>query len=138
MPNIVSYTPAWLQKPNPGYDVFTTSQPKGKSTHASYSNGSSTISKRGLKPGARRTIARRGTEIFIAVGKEIRWVDLVYLKDGWQEKQEEKGMGRDSNNSQYPGEFAQSYRVRNVDLFRGGKANYSRPLKHLLQKIFDS
>lgn len=112
MPKIVSFTPAWLQRPNPGHDIFTSAQPKGKSAHTTYSNGFNTISKRASKPGARRTIARRGTEIFVAVGKEIRWADLVYLKEGLQEKQEKKGKGRDSNNSHYPGETAQGYRVR--------------------------
>jgi nucleoporin NUP82 len=111
MPKIVSYTPAWLQRPNPGHDIFTSAQPKAKSAHTAHSNSVNTISKRALKPGARRNIARRGTEAFVAVGKEIRWADLVYLKEGWQEKQEKKGKGRDSNNSHYSGEPAQGYHV---------------------------
>src|SRR5438045_5155918 len=38
-------------------------------------------SKRRPISGPRRTIAHRGTEIFVAVGKEIRWADLARLKD---------------------------------------------------------
>ena len=35
-------------------------------------------------PGPRRTIARRGTEVFVANGREIRWADLVTMKDNWE------------------------------------------------------
>ena len=34
--------------------------------------------------GPNRTIARRGTEIFVAAGKQIRWTDLVSLKDDFE------------------------------------------------------
>ncbi len=60
--------------------------------------------KRNAKPGPRRPIARRGTEVFIAVGKEIRWADLVYLKTSWEDKQESDS-GSDEE------ERAQGYRV---------------------------
>lgn len=39
-------------------------------------------------PGPRRTIAKRGSEIFVAVGKEIRWADLVYQKDTYASRQQ--------------------------------------------------
>lgn len=111
MPKVISYTPAWLSKPNPGHEIFTQ---KTVGAPASTSNGSSASSKRISKPGPRRTVARRGTEVFIAVGKEIRWADLVYLKEAWEDKQSRntfgKGKGRDSDN-QYEGDHAQGYRV---------------------------
>lgn len=48
--------------------------------------------------GHRRTIARRGTEIFVVVENEIRWSDLCMLKDAWEETQrEQKKGGRDAN-----------------------------------------
>ncbi|KAI0597672.1 nuclear pore complex protein An-Nup82 [Biscogniauxia sp. FL1348] len=75
MPKIKSYTPAWLSSPSPGHDLFTPSSSDGYS-----------VPKTITKPGPRRTIARRGTEVFIAVGREIRWADFVYLKERWQEK----------------------------------------------------
>ncbi|KAI2636420.1 hypothetical protein GGS26DRAFT_589026 [Hypomontagnella submonticulosa] len=80
MPKIKSYTPPWLLSPSPGHDLFVPNPDEANSA-------SSHTSKTDLNDGPRRTIARRGTEVFIAVGKEIRWADLVYLKDRWEEKQ---------------------------------------------------
>ncbi|KAI1144039.1 hypothetical protein F5Y05DRAFT_15131 [Hypoxylon sp. FL0543] len=82
MPKIKSYTPAWLLPPSPGHDLFA---PNANDAH----NTPSYTSKAIARLGPRRTIARRGTEVFIAVGKEIRWADLVYLKERWEEKQAE-------------------------------------------------
>ncbi|KAI0840567.1 hypothetical protein F5Y06DRAFT_243311 [Hypoxylon sp. FL0890] len=82
MPKIKSYTPAWLLPPSPGHDLFA---PNPNDAHSTSSYTSKAISRHG----PRRTIARRGTEVFIAVGKEIRWADLVYLKERWEEKQAE-------------------------------------------------
>jgi nucleoporin NUP82 len=112
MPKVISYTPAWLSKPNPGHEIFTS---KAGSTQSASANGSSSSSKRTAKPGPRRTIARRGTEVFIAVGKEIRWADLVYLKEAWEDKQSRKSTGkgrsRESSDNQYEEDHAQGYRV---------------------------
>ncbi|KAF7941660.1 uncharacterized protein EAE97_006497 [Botrytis byssoidea] len=85
MPQVLGYTPTWLSKPNPGHEIFT-AKPTGIQTAsgASYNPNE----KKTNKVGSKRTIARRGTEIFIAVGKEIRWADLVYLKETWENKQE--------------------------------------------------
>jgi nucleoporin NUP82 len=114
MPKILSYTPAWLSKPNPGHEIFTANGP-ANSSHNGAANGSSSSNKRTAKPGPRRTIAHRGTEVFIAVGKEIRWADLVYLKEAWEDKQSKKkfgkGKGRESTESQYDEDHAQGYRV---------------------------
>lgn len=86
MPKIVSYTPAWLSSPAPGHEVFSPSTSKASSDHAS--------AKRNARPGPRRTIARRGTEIFVARGKEIRWADLVNLSDAFEEEQ---GLGKNTD-----------------------------------------
>ncbi|KAI1460672.1 hypothetical protein F4805DRAFT_454600 [Annulohypoxylon moriforme] len=80
MPKIKSYTPAWLLQPSPGHDLFA---PDPNDTQAALAYTSNPVSKHG----PRRTIARRGTEVFIAVGKEIRWADLLYMKERWEEKQ---------------------------------------------------
>lgn len=112
MPQVISYTPAWLEKGNPGYDIFT-----GAGTGSTVpSNGYSTSKKKNEKPGPHRTIARRGTEIFTAVGKDIRWADLAYLKEAWTYKEEKKrnaskGKERESSPSQYDEEHAQGFRV---------------------------
>lgn len=74
MPTIKSYTPAWLAT-SPGANLFK------RSPEASYI--SNTVASGSTRTRARRTIARRGTEAYIAVGREIRWVDLVYLRDTW-------------------------------------------------------
>jgi nucleoporin NUP82 len=104
MPKIASYTPAWLSKPNPGHDLFTAAA-STPSLNAS--------SKKPPKTGPRRTIAYRGVEVFIAVGREIRWADLVYLKDAWEDKEQRKrnyGKVKDRGN-QFEEDHAQGYRV---------------------------
>ena len=79
MPKIKSYTPRWLTDPaNGAHQLFTRSQADNRSIP---------FSSKKVEPGPRRTIARRGTEVFVANGKEIKWGDLVYLKDGWEAKQ---------------------------------------------------
>ncbi|KAF2004103.1 hypothetical protein P154DRAFT_427758 [Amniculicola lignicola CBS 123094] len=65
MPKVIGFTPAWLTRPNAGYDMFT---PKTASTEKASS-------------GPQRTIATRGSEVFTAVGREIRWADLSRLKE---------------------------------------------------------
>lgn len=86
----MSYTPAWLSNRSPGHGIFTASAKQ--TTHAlasphKFSNGTS---KKIDKPGPKRTIAHRGSEIFVAVGKEIRWADLVIVKEGHENQQDKK------------------------------------------------
>ena len=109
MPKITSYTPAWLCKPNPGHEIFISST---KDTSFP-SISKATNGKKNAEPGPLRTIARRGTEVFVAVGKEIRWADLVYMKEAWEYEQEKKRGSRKgmSSPSQYEGDHAQGYRV---------------------------
>lgn len=81
MPNIKSYTPAWLTKAAPGHNLFAaTTEDLRESAFSPYA------SKKKSRSGPRRTIARRGTEVFVAVNREIRWADLVYLKEQYEEK----------------------------------------------------
>ncbi len=67
--------------------------------------------------GPTRTMARRGTEIFVVVGKHIRWTDLVSLKDGYEDhsqtpsrKPRSTSEGKQSKN-EYDGPEDGSYRV---------------------------
>lgn len=111
MPKIISFTPSWLSSPAPGHKIFTPALVKGSYDQATNYKGTTESSKRNTKPGPRRSIARRGTEVFIAVGKEIRWADLVYLKERWEEKEERRHgeiniLEDDEDESQ-----AQGYRV---------------------------
>lgn len=87
MPKVKHYSASWLSKNAPGHQLFEPSQDATRSRALSppYS------SKKKFSPGPRRTIARRGTEVFVAVGKEIRWADLAYLKDDWAAGQATRG-----------------------------------------------
>ncbi|KAG9236988.1 hypothetical protein BJ875DRAFT_419034 [Amylocarpus encephaloides] len=110
MPVVASCTPEWLSKPNPGHEIFVEQAVKAQDR----SHGSG---KRGSKPGPRKTIARRGTEVFTAVGREIRWADLVYLKEAWENEQLRKKATRQRKSiepSQYDGDRAQGYRTLKV------------------------
>lgn len=71
MPKVLSYTPDWLSRPNPGYHLFAPKE----------TNGNGAGAKKQQDFGPKKTIATRGSEIFVAVGHEIRWTDLVNLKE---------------------------------------------------------
>ena len=77
MPKVRSYAPTWLKEPAPGHKLFARSldEPKGPASQFRAPTKG--------KPGPRRTIARRGTEVFVAAGRQIRWGDLALLKDSW-------------------------------------------------------
>ncbi|CAM1502911.1 Fc.00g076870.m01.CDS01 [Cosmosporella sp. VM-42] len=79
MPKVKSYSAAWLSKNAPGHGLFEPSPETSRPRGLSEPYGSKKLS----VAGPRRTIARRGTEVFVAVGREIRWGDLAYLKDEW-------------------------------------------------------
>ncbi|KAM3554120.1 hypothetical protein MY1884_006301 [Beauveria asiatica] len=78
MPKVKCYSAAWLSKNAPGHQLFEPSSEIARSRAlASPYAGKKTIL------GPRRTIARRGTEVFVAVGQELRWGDLAYIKEEW-------------------------------------------------------
>ena len=89
MPGVLKYTPAWLSRPSPGFEVFASkAPPKLSNTEAKQKNE---------KPfGPQRTIARRGTEVFVAVGNELRWTDMVLLKERYDETQDKQN-GQNGN-----------------------------------------
>src|ERR1700761_9723740 len=63
MPRILNYTPSWLSRPSMGFKIFSDPKPPKESQVA-------------------RLVARQGSQIFVATqNNEIRWTDLVYLKD---------------------------------------------------------
>jgi hypothetical protein len=84
MPKVKSYSAPWLAKGSPGSRLFESSPDALRSR--AFSPGYPT--KKKAVPGPRRTIAKRGSEIFVAVGKEIRWADLVYQKDSYASRQQ--------------------------------------------------
>lgn len=118
MPRIISYTPAWLSRPSPGFDVFS---PGSNASTPPATNGTSPKKVDDTDEdepyvGPQRTIARRGTEIFVAVGKQLRWSDLCMLKDDWEEKEEKQqsqGKRHDAETEEEESDDAseRSYRV---------------------------
>ena len=90
MPKILSYTPAWLSRPSPGFNLFTSDGKKlsGEIDRQSLKKSTNGVRQRSEdKSRPHRTIARRGTEIFVAVGNTIRWADLCMLKDDWESQE---------------------------------------------------
>jgi nucleoporin NUP82 len=77
--------PSWLNEPAPGHKLFVSSPEDARPPSQLYSSKP--------KPGPRRAIAHRGTEIFVAVGKQIRWGSLVNLKESWESKQSKSVFG---------------------------------------------
>ncbi|KAL9011142.1 MAG: hypothetical protein Q9173_003983 [Seirophora scorigena] len=85
MPRILSYTPSWLSRPSDGYDVFASAQ---KTPSPAAPNGTK-VQTNGHQDGEgyrgpHRTIAYRGTEVFVVVDNQIRWSDLSMLKENWE------------------------------------------------------
>lgn len=106
MPRVLNYTPSWLSRPSPGFDIFSSK------TEVAATNG--TRSGQGLT-GPLKTIAHRASEVFVASGKEIRWTDLVMLKEKDAEKTTRFGPpSQDEDDSSYvvrspPTTFGRSY-----------------------------
>lgn len=79
--------------------------------------------------------------MFVAVGKEIRWADLVYLKEAWEDGQKTKttkGKDRDSRESQYSEDHAQGYRVSSASSFNASNTNSGRLSKLQSPRTFDN
>lgn len=97
MPRIISYTPAWLCRPSAGFELFSSEEsPQPAQSRQRAHKDKSAIKATGKETnvGARRTIARRGTEIFVLVGNTVRWADLCMLKDDWETKEHDGKLGR--------------------------------------------
>lgn len=86
MPKVKSYSAAWLAGNAPGRQLFTRDDDSPRSL--------ALTSSKGAIPGPRRTIAKRGTEVFVACGKDIRWGDLASLKEAWASSVPRDARGR--------------------------------------------
>ncbi|KAI9773712.1 MAG: hypothetical protein M1839_002046 [Geoglossum umbratile] len=84
MPRILNYTPSWLSRPAPGFSVFTPEK-TNTVTHPSRGEGRNGSPHTQHQQSPRRKIARRGTEVFVAVGNQLRWADIQRLKTDWTE-----------------------------------------------------
>lgn len=70
MPRVLSYTPPWLSRPAPGFNLLSTTPSSESSPSEPHAPS--------------RLIAHRGTEIFVAVKNELRWSDLLLLRENWE------------------------------------------------------
>ena len=104
MPRILNYTPEWLSRPSSGFDVFT-----GALLSPARANGKPGTEK---YSGPQRTIARRGTEIFVVVDNQIRWSDLCMLKEEWEDERGRVEVHRSIEQEAGNDEGQRSYRVR--------------------------
>lgn len=89
MPKVLAYTPEWLSRNNPGFQLFNNTQPR--QAHAQARQKDSVQLENGTGTGSdyvgpNKTFARRGAEIFTVVGKHIRWADLSVLKENFEEQ----------------------------------------------------
>lgn len=105
MPKVNSYAPAWLCRPSPGANLFTSNAIK--SPAEDQANGS----KFAVPNGPTKTVAQRGTEVFTVVDNEIRWADLARLKDQWQQQQARQKKGSVSATNDSKTTDLPSYRV---------------------------
>lgn len=116
MPKILSYTPAWLSRPSPGFSLFSTD---GKKLAVDADKCSDQKSRNGTSrkedwQGPHRTLARRGTEVFVVVGNTIRWADLRKLKEWEALEQDERRVVRSierTEEREHNGLGSSSYRV---------------------------
>ena len=102
MPKIISHTPSWLSRPSAGFQLFNT--PKSAHSSTQHTRKSSDLTEFN---GPNKTIARRGTEVFVVAGKHIRWSDLSVLKAEHEELE--------ATPSKKPKASAEEQRVVNED-----------------------
>lgn len=82
MPKVIDYAPPWLSRPFPGASLFLSSRSELPSPQTSRSAKENTAEPHYVGP--KRTVARRGNEVFVVVDNQIRWSNLATLKNEWQ------------------------------------------------------
>lgn len=96
MPKLISLTPRWLTRPSAGAEAFAAVPDK----QPSHLRQQSLVDE--IYPQPHKALAHRGTEVFVVVGNEIRWLNLRRLKHDGESKQTQ-------SESRKP-----AYRVRHV------------------------
>ena len=124
MPKITSFTPAWLSRPSPGFNLFFVQE-----NTQSFEKSSNGTSGKSDFSGPRRNIAHRGTEVFVVVGNTIRWADLSTYKEEWEQKDQErkrysKSRGQITNGDATRDSYESSYRVSLLCIRNGYTANF--------------
>ena len=141
MPKVLAYTPEWLSRNNPGFQVFNNAQPKLAEVQARQRGSIQLESESGSNSdyvGPNKTTARRGAEIFTVVGKHIRWADLTMLKESFDEQKATPTKAPKSTGSRSDKQIEKdgpedgSYRVcrhlgkRKADLAKSGQNRFSQ------------
>ncbi|KAL8996757.1 MAG: hypothetical protein Q9188_006491 [Gyalolechia gomerana] len=97
MPKVLSYTPPWLSRPSPGYNLFSS---ESRNVSSGTPNGLK-VASNGKQDeeyrGPQRTTARRNTEIFTVIDNQIRWSDLSMLKYDWESSHRQRVDRTDEN-----------------------------------------
>lgn len=106
MPKVNSYAPAWLCRPSPGAKFLSSNSTQSPALDPQDASKSSA----GLRP--TRSIAKRGNEVFAVVDNEIRWSNLVRLKDQWQQQVKQKNASAGQASEKLDSAENIPYRVR--------------------------
>ncbi|KAI4132784.1 MAG: hypothetical protein LQ338_000488 [Usnochroma carphineum] len=108
MPKVLSYTPSWLTRPSPGFDLFASTR---KTPAPAAGNGFKVPTNEEEYRGPWRTIAQRSTEVFVVVDDQIRWSDLSILKYDWESLHRREGERAEADASE-----RQPYKVLEVPI----------------------
>lgn len=106
MPKVNSYAPAWLCRPSPGAKFLSSNSTQSPALDPQDASKYSPS----LRP--TRSIAKRGNEVFAVVDNEIRWSNLVRLKDQWQQQVKQKNASAAQPGEELNGAETVPYRVR--------------------------
>ncbi len=109
MPKVIGHTPAWLSTPSAGAAVFDPESKKKSPDSPARRTVQSPVSPK--YNGNTRLLAHRGTEVFVAVGNELRWADLKTLKQDWEESSHSPRRTKNDNDGS-----KQLYRILKVSL----------------------
>ncbi|KAI7246231.1 hypothetical protein KC335_g19537, partial [Hortaea werneckii] len=100
----------YFSRPTPGFQLFHSEQRQSPdTTHPRYN-------------GPVKRLAHRGTEVFVAVGTELRWADLEQLKSAGEVRDRSHGMDEPAEDQEAE-EEDRRYRVL--------KTSVARPIQQL-------
>ena len=84
MPKLINYTPRWLSRPSPGFDLFSSNPDKNPTPPDAGQDGEAETSSDTDYRGPCRLLAHRGSEVFAVVDNSLRWADLAVVKYDWE------------------------------------------------------
>lgn len=109
MPKILARDPAWLARATPSAQLFRASGPAAQRAATAQEH-----------EGASRRIAQRGSEVFVAVGNEVRWSELGLLKDAGEQSGRQQARDQDGAEKLYrvcrwPGSMCHTQELQATD-----------------------